>query len=212
MTRTAEDADLQQRLSAARTASQSQPDSAAITAVVKRVLSSLSGDMSAAGLKLYRELEELSHVIEAAKREIAAIQPHDIRDWHIPMATDELDAVVAATAEATGAILGAAEVIERSTEAAPAEMKAILANEVTRIYEACNFQDITGQRITKVVNTLKAIEAKVAQISGAFGTMPAGQSRGRRDAPVEAVLLNGPQLPAAAMDQADIDKLLASFD
>ena len=28
----------------------------------------------------------------------------------------------------------------------------------------------------------------------------------------EAELLNGPQLPAVAMDQSDIDKLLASFE
>lgn len=211
MTRTAEDTDLQQRLSAARTASQALPDSAAITAVVESVLSSLSGDLSAAGLKLYRELEELSHVIEAAKHEITTIQPHDIRDRHIPMATDELDAVVAATAEATSSILGAAEVIERSTENAPAEMKAILANEVTRIYEACNFQDITGQRITKVVSTLKYIETKIDALLNAFGaglvaTQPVAPAR------EENSLVNGPQLPAAANSQDDIDAILASLE
>ena len=81
----------------------------------------------------------------------------------------------------------------------------------TRIYEACSFQDITGQRITKVVGTLKTIEAKVVQIVATFGN-------GDRQTPVElavegaAELLNGPQHPAVAMDQSDIDKLLASFE
>ena len=37
---------------------------------------------------------------------------------------------------------------------------------VTRIYEACSFQDITGQRIGKVVTALKAIEGRVQQVGG----------------------------------------------
>ncbi len=45
-----------------------------------------------------------------------------------------------------------------------------LQDATTRIYEACSFQDITGQRITKVVATLKTIERKVAHIIGTFGT------------------------------------------
>jgi chemotaxis protein CheZ len=209
MTRTA-DTDLQQRLVAAERASQRLPDPSAITAVVESVLSSLSGDISTANLKLYQELEELSRVIEAAKRDIAAVQPHDIRDWHIPMATDELGAVVAATAEATGAILDAAEKIERRAESMPTETKAAVAHEVTRIYEACNFQDITGQRITKVVNTLTYIETKIDALLAAFGpdmaTPPASA------APQQDALVNGPQLPAAANSQDDIDAILASLE
>ena len=63
-----------------------------------------------------------------------------------------------------------------------------------------------------MVATLKTIEAKVAQIVATFGG-------GDRDAPVEmtakpaeTALLNGPQHPTVAMDQSDIDKLLASFE
>ena len=87
-----------------------------------------------------------------------------------------------------------------------------LQDATTQIYEACSFQDITGQRITKVVATLKAIETKVAQIVTTFGTS-------EREVPIaeaadgaEAALLNGPQHPTVAMDQSDIDKLLASFE
>ena len=63
-----------------------------------------------------------------------------------------------------------------------------------------------------MVATLKTIESKVAQIVATFGG-------GERVAPAEATvdadevaLLNGPQHPAVAMDQSDIDKLLASFE
>ena len=75
-----------------------------------------------------------------------------------------------------------------------------------RIYEAFSFQDITGQRIAKIVATLQAIEAKVGHIRGAFGS-----SAPVPVLPDEASLLNGPQLPADAMAQAEIDLLLADF-
>ena len=92
-------------------------------------------------------------------------------------------------------------------------MSAQLQDATTRIYEACSFQDITGQRITKVVATLKTIEAKVAHIIAAFSDRrhDAGSEPLPEEPPVMD-LLHGPQLPANAMDQTDIDKLLASFD
>jgi chemotaxis protein CheZ len=82
---------------------------------------------------------------------------------------------------------------------------------VTKIYEACSFQDITGQRITKVVTTLKTIEAKIAQIIDRFGVKRAPADAEPAVAAPGTGLLNGPQLPSNAMDQSDIDKLLASF-
>jgi chemotaxis protein CheZ len=100
------------------------------------------------------------------------------------------------------------------------EDAAVMQDVVTRIYEACSFQDITGQRITKVVTTLKAIEAKVAHIMDVFQPDTKGErieavSTDRKDTSSPdptASLLNGPQLPTNAMDQSDIDALLASFD
>jgi chemotaxis protein CheZ len=90
---------------------------------------------------------------------------------------------------------------------------------VTQVYEACNFQDITGQRITKVVKALKHIESKVDALVAAFGdeiskykaTQPESASPAE-DTMSDAALLNGPQLPDNASKQNDIDALLASFD
>ena len=91
------------------------------------------------------------------------------------------------------------------------EVAAKLRAATSRIYEACSFQDITGQRITKVVTTLKAIEQKVAHIVGTFAPyVVAGRQAGDPVASA-ADLLHGPQLPAHAMDQSDIDKLLADL-
>jgi chemotaxis protein CheZ len=152
------------------------------------------------------EIEDLARLIKNAKREIAALHPDDIRRKHLPSATDELDAIVAATAEATGVILDAAEKLQALGLGGSAGEQA--TEQVTRIFEACTFQDITGQRITKVVKTLKDIEEKVAEIVRVFGDAPSGPAPGGPAKPVgEAALLNGPQLPNNAFSQADIDAL-----
>ena len=76
------------------------------------------------------------------------------------------------------------------------------------MFEACNFQDITGQRISKVVKTLQFIEERVnkmIEIWGEEGFTDVKQDQEERDA--EAALLNGPQLANQGVSQADIDKL-----
>ncbi len=186
-----------------------------VAEVVRSVLTSMRGDLVSGEVSLLSEVEALGRTIASAKAEIAALRVDDITASHIPFATDELDAIVAHTASATHAILACCETLDEVGSAASGAMAAKLSDATTRIYEACSFQDITGQRITKVVGTLKTIEAKVANIIAAFGeridplaaALPAGSSE-----TTEVSLLNGPQLPTAAMDQSDIDRLLASFD
>ncbi len=189
----------------------SQPEM--VAEVVRVVLSTMSGDLSAQETSLLAEVEALGHTIASAKAEIAALRVDDITDNHIPFATDELDAIVEHTATATNAILSSCETLDEVASGLSGEPAARLQDATTRIYEACSFQDITGQRITKVVATLKTIESKVAQIVTTFG---GGGGQAAKEeaaaAPVEAALLNGPQHPAVAMDQSDIDRLLASFE
>ena len=94
---------------------------------------------------------------------------------------------------------------------------AALGDHVIAIYQACSFQDITGQRINKVVKTLKQIESKVDQLLSAFGdevaqqrtkaTNEAAAAQESAKAAREEHLLNAPQLPTEAVSQADIDAL-----
>lgn len=167
---------------------------------------------------IFKELNALQGIIQEARRDVGAMRPMDIKDKHIPVATDELDAVVQATAHATGTIMDACEVIETKASALATPEGADIANEVTKIYEACSFQDITGQRIKKVVTTLRTIEDKVSQLMEIIGDrLPgiedAGSAGGEDSKPTgDRALLNGPQLPEKAITQDDIDKLLESFD
>lgn len=181
-----------------------------VAEMVQSVMATMRGSLSATETLLLAEVEALAGTIATARAEVAALKMNDITASHIPLATDELDAIVAHTAAATDAILESCETLDRLGADLTGDAAARLQGVTTRIYEACGFQGLTGQRITKVVAALKAIDAKVVSIIAAFG-----DRRGEPAAPSVAlamVLENGPQLPQSAMDQSDIDKLLASFD
>jgi len=187
-----------------------------VALVVETVLSTMHGDLTQAEASLLSEVEQIGRTIATAKQEIAALRVADINGSFIPSATDELDAIVEATAQATNEILDACETFDALSAELGGEASLRLQAAATRIYEACSFQDITGQRISKVVATLKSIEERIAAIIDAFGERCA---TGPKDVPRcaapqngEAGLLNGPQLPGNGVDQAEIDRLLASFD
>ena len=188
-------------------------DPVLVREIVQSVFATLHGDLSSREAALLAEVEELGRTISAAKAEIAALRVDDITASHIPSATDELDAIVAHTAAATNAILENCEILDALGGELTGAAAERLAEATTRIYEACSFQDITGQRIGKVVGTLKAIEGKVAHIVETFGDPDAVPLAGPALAETgEQALLNGPQLPMSAMDQSEIDRLLASFE
>ena len=188
-------------------------DADAVEKVVRAVFSTMHGDLTSRETSLLAEVEELGRTIAAAKAEIAALRVDDITDSHIPSATDELDAIVAHTATATNSILEVCEKLDAVAASMTGTQAEQLNDATTQIYEACSFQDITGQRISKVVLTLKTIEQKVAHIIATFSRAASSDyvSPPIADVVIEG-LLNGPQLPIAAMGQSEIDKLLASFD
>jgi chemotaxis protein CheZ len=155
-------------------------------------------------------VEHLARIIAEAKRDLAALGAQDIRAKHLPTAGDELTAIVGATERATNAILDAVERIEKSANAAGGDPAAAILSDVTAIYEACNFQDITGQRISKVVSVLKEVDRTVASLLESLDLPPVVLNAGMSATAAksgEAALLNGPQMPDAAPNQADIDAL-----
>jgi chemotaxis protein CheZ len=189
------------------------PEDDRVEAAVRVVLGSMSGDLTAREAALLAELEALGRTIARAKAEIAALSVDDITGAHIPSATDELDAIVGHTAEATNEILDCCEVLERLQSQVPPDAATALQDAVTRIYEACSFQDITGQRIGKVVSALKAIESRVeAAVANATGRPAPAAPEPAPPRTEGQQLANGPQLPGGGTSQEEIDRLLASFD
>lgn len=189
-----------------------------VAKVIGSLMASGTGDVAGLSRKIYAELEALNRYIQNAKNEIAALRPDEVKDEYLPAAADELDAIVAATAEATNSIMDATEIMERVAEKLEGEDQDNLLDATTRIYEACGFQDITGQRISKVVKTLAEIEAKVDALVKAFGgefaNVPPPKKpdlEGTKEVSDED-LLHGPQQPGEAISQDEIDRLLADMD
>src|SRR3981189_1037836 len=82
------------RLRVVRAGAPAAADPVLLDGMINSVVASLSGDISLADLQLYREVEAPADYIKAVRRHIPDLRPDDISPRHIPMATDELDAVV----------------------------------------------------------------------------------------------------------------------
>ncbi len=189
--------------------------------MVESVTASLAGHRSSLNHRLHADIEALANYINTAKAEIAAIKPDKISSEYLPEASDQLSAIVGATEQATHDIFEAVESIEELTAKMEPVIAAAVTDATTRVYEACGFQDITGQRISKVVKALENVEAKVQAllaaigeadgVNGREGTFQAAVAEAAPEHTDEA-LMNGPQLPDDAISQDDVDVILASFD
>ena len=160
---------------------------------------------------VYRELREIAGYIESMRTEIGALQVNDLKESRIPSAGQELGAIVAATEAATDTIMTCAEELMGADTTDHAAYKALVDEKMMIIFEACSFQDITGQRIAKVVETLQHIETRVARFAE---VMKASDIQGflsdderARAERNEKNLLNGPQLAGQGVDQASVDKM-----
>jgi len=172
---------------------------------------------------LKRELLGLFEHIQKIRHEIAAIRrPGDSQDRFEQM-SDELDAIVGHTEAATNTIMENVEAISdlvsmARDKAQSEEVVAALAKvdeHAGEIFTACSFQDITGQRITKVVRSLKFVEERVNALIGMWGrdalaALKEEEQENPEDA--DAALLNGPQLAGQGVSQDDVDRLLDGAD
>lgn len=177
--------------------------------VVLAVLESFERAVSAEQERLRAELAQLAGMIAKTRREVAAVRADEIGNRHLPLVNGEIGAIAAHLETATGDILDACEAIERELPSLPhAEARAI-ERQVTRIYEACNFHDITGQRIRKVVGGLENIERRIAALLSVLGEQIGCRPAEGRAAEEEAgdPLLQGPRSPGEAPSQHEIDAI-----
>src|SRR6201997_1590145 len=131
--------------------------------------------------KLKIELDLIHDAISRTKREIAVLHGKSFDGEEMAKVNGELGAVVGGTEQATQQILEAAESIDQAASAlskvnSPDQQK-ILSEEIQEriiaIYEACNFQDLTGQRITKVMATMRFIEQHINTMMEIWGGVDA---------------------------------------
>ena len=115
------------------------------------------------------------------------------------------------TEEATNEIMRSAEEMMELDFTDPDGAQEQVNDACMRIFEACSFQDITGQRISSVLRTLQLVESKIEQLESAWG----GAVEAQQDMPAapgneDERLLNGPSLEGEGIEQDFVDKLFAA--
>jgi chemotaxis protein CheZ len=145
----------------------------------------------------------------------------------VEVAALELETVVAQTEAAANDILAASESIETMAGAIQSEtsleaaksLAGEIAEKVTVIYMACNFQDLSGQRVRRVVDTLNFVESRIHKMIDAWGGLQAlhelieaeiQTQEEERETEGAAALLTGPA-PVNAEDHVDQDAIDALF-
>ncbi len=209
--------ELRERITALRAEGRDKVDIDEVERTIEAVLGDVDelDDLAARDQCVRGELGKLVLFIRNARSAAMSENISDIRNDDIPLATDALDAIVRAAEEATHGIIDATEKIESMVRQDAGAHRDRILGQITRTFEACSFQDITGQRVSKVINTLKHIESTVDQMIALYdddGASAAVRNRARRGESSDRDWLNGPQLPENAPDQSQIDKLFADLD
>ncbi len=155
------------------------------------------------------EFQYIADYIQKARNEIAGLRPNDIGSTRIPGASQELDAVVRDTERATETIMSEGEALVAMQPTDLESYKAEVDAAILRIFEACSFQDLTGQRIKKVITTLRHIEDRVSRFAGALGVQDGTATETAEEARDRELLLNGPAKDGPSTSQDDIDALFA---
>jgi chemotaxis protein CheZ len=138
---------------------------------------------------------------------------HAADDETVPLTriANELLAVTSGTEQATQKILAAAEQIDQLANNLSASLKGRIEQGpaqdirelVLRIFEACNFQDLIGQRVSKVMTTLKFVEEHISSVLDEIKTMSVRPPNGAMQN------LHGPRLEhdSGHASQLDIDAI-----
>lgn len=185
-------------------------DVASVTGIL---ITTMQAYFSSIDTRIYTEFAELSKYMEQARKDISQLQPMDQLSVNaIPRAGRELDAIVQATEEATNTIMTASEEIMSTDPADSEAYQAVVNDAVMRIFEACSFQDITGQRISKVVETFNHIETRLNDVTRLVESMGDSTERvERKETDAERrkreLILNGPQLAGEGTGQDEIDAM-----
>lgn len=160
-----------------------------------------------------KDLGRLVSELRFVRAAIGGIKAHEGAAIAPPSSTvppariaEELEAVTTCTEQATQKILAAAEDIDQAANTLSASLKADpehglaqdIRDRVIQIFEACNYQDLASQRVTKVMAMLGRMERQIAR---------ALDELARSEGPP----LHGPRLPSddGHVSQREVDAIFA---
>ena len=200
---------LSDRLKENRAKSMSLTD---VIGVAELLTSSLQPLLRQIDSTIHTELRSILLRIEGLRKEIAKVRADDISDHKIPEMGRELSAIVEATEGATNNIMEAAEAVMDYSGDNLEEYQTLVSDKMMHVFEACSFQDLTGQRVTKIVETVEIIEERInllcemLDMSGTDEEIPK-EELSEKEKRKKDLLLNGPALKGEGVNQSAIDEL-----
>ena len=173
--------------------------------------------------RLKRELVGLFGHLNKLRRELASL--HGGEEHNFATMAETLDDIVKNTESASNTILESMESIDETvgslrsnTDPAVIEACGKINDSVNQVFEACSFQDLTGQRITRLVKSLTFIEERVNAMIRVWGrdeiskVIDEVKQESVTTKTADELLLHGPQSESKAIDQSEVDKLFSQDD
>ena len=165
------------------------------------------------------ELSALQELVARNTRTLVALV-NDGKDRRMARAAGELAAAVESMETATQKVLASVEAVDDCARVLVSALSddyhhglaQDIQDHVVRVYEACNFQDLAGQRIGKVIATLAMVEEQlVVMIENCNNVTGAAQPDKVAGLQPTGDLLNGPRLDGDGghASQQDIDLMFA---
>jgi len=149
--------------------------------------------------------------VAAARQAIAELRPSDMRFQRLPSAMSEIGMIIETTETAANQIMDSVDEIMAAPQDLSLEAyRGLVEQKCMSMMEACAFQDLAGQRSTKVIETLLHIEDKLGALAELLGDSEEQPEETPAPANLDDLLLNGPAMPGEGVDQDEIDRLFAT--
>lgn len=159
--------------------------------------------------ELYKEVLKIKEKLKQASVDMESLVPNKIAEEDIPIVTAELSEVTKAAENATNIIIDAAEnIMAITSKIKEMEIVDTINTHATKILEACNFQDISGQRVSKVLKIFDDIDRLTNNLIHSFDIKDDPEVRKAK----EKSLVNGPQLTKDKPSQEEIDDIFNQVD
>ena len=186
-------------------------DTEVLLGAIERLEQAVAGERAAQDVgRLRASLKEMATAISRTKVDIASLHEVEQEHSHLFVASEALDAITRQTEQATSDILAAAEQIQESAwtlreDGANPTLCDDLDRRATDIYTACSFQDLTAQRIAKIIQTLRYLEGRINAMIALWDGAPAPADGAARSGPAEEARHDG-------LTQSDIDSVIVDAD
>ncbi len=158
-----------------------------------------------------KEIDIVNATIRESRLALATLQRDKEGCTRISKAPGALVKVIGEMEAATETILTNCEQIDKMIESLGEDTATKVRQHIIAILEACNFQDITGQRITRVIKTLEDVDWRIQRIASLWGGAMSMRNREPQSRPdlSEDKTITGPcdESAGPCCTQDEIEKL-----